>query len=161
MSPYALPILGRLAWIDVILLVWFVLVAISVIFVALDAFTRLPEPGVIRWAWVLTTCYLGPVGAIVPYMQISGAAQDRQKAVSRGLPYVVDLMSLAMGAGLDFPGAGPQGITLAADGRVAFLSLSNEARVVAIELATRRVIGAVPAGDTPDGIAYSRVVVPR
>ncbi len=48
---------------------------------------------------------LGPVGAIVPYMQISGAAQDRQKAVSRGLPYVVDLMSLAMGAGLDFPGA--------------------------------------------------------
>ena len=62
---------------------------------------------------------------------------------------------------LDFPGAGPQGITLAADGRVAFLSLSNEARVVAIELATRRVIGAVPAGDTPDGIAYSRVVVPR
>ncbi len=48
---------------------------------------------------------LGPVGAIVPYMQISGAAQDRQKAVSRGLPYVVDLMSLGMGAGLDFPGA--------------------------------------------------------
>jgi hypothetical protein len=64
MSPYSLPILGRLAWFDVILLVWFVLVAISVIFVARDAFTRLPEPGVIRWAWVLTTFYLGPVGAI-------------------------------------------------------------------------------------------------
>ncbi|CAN5412467.1 type II secretion system F family protein [soil metagenome] len=48
---------------------------------------------------------LGPIGAISPYMQITGAAQDRQKAVSRGLPYVVDLMALAMGAGLDFPGA--------------------------------------------------------
>jgi len=46
-----------------------------------------------------------PVGAVLPYMQISGYAQDRLKAVSRGLPYVIDLMALAMGAGLDFPGA--------------------------------------------------------
>jgi hypothetical protein len=64
MSPYSLPLLGRLAWIDVILLGWFLLVLISVIFVASDAFKRLPEPGVIKWAWVLTTLYLGPVGAI-------------------------------------------------------------------------------------------------
>ena len=63
-SPYSLPLFGRLAWIDVILLGWFALVALSVIFVAQDAFRRLPEPGVIRWAWALTTCYLGPVGAI-------------------------------------------------------------------------------------------------
>ncbi len=46
-----------------------------------------------------------PVGAFLPYMQISGYAQDRLKNVSRGLPYVIDLMALAMGAGLDFPGA--------------------------------------------------------
>ena len=48
---------------------------------------------------------LGPLGAIGPYLQISGAAQDRLKNVARGLPYVVDLMALGMGAGLDFPGA--------------------------------------------------------
>ena len=47
----------------------------------------------------------GPIGAVLPYMQISGYAQDRLKNVSRGLPYVIDLMALAMGAGLDFPGA--------------------------------------------------------
>jgi len=47
----------------------------------------------------------GPVGAIIPYMQISGYAQDRLKSISRGLPYVIDLMALGMGAGLDFPGA--------------------------------------------------------
>jgi tight adherence protein C len=47
----------------------------------------------------------GPVGAILPYMQISGIAQDRQKAIARGLPYCIDLMALGMGAGLDFPGA--------------------------------------------------------
>ena len=63
MSPYMLPLLGRLAWIDVILLCWFVLVLISVSYVAWDAFNNLPEPGVIKWAWVLTTLYLGPFGA--------------------------------------------------------------------------------------------------
>jgi tight adherence protein C len=47
----------------------------------------------------------GPVGAVIPYMQISGYAQDRLKSISRGLPYVIDLMALGMGAGLDFPGA--------------------------------------------------------
>jgi tight adherence protein C len=45
------------------------------------------------------------LGVAGPYMQISGVAQERLKAVSRGLPYVIDLMALAMGAGLDFPGA--------------------------------------------------------
>ena len=45
------------------------------------------------------------MGLALPYMQISGAAQDRLKDISRGLPYAIDLMALAMGAGLDFPGA--------------------------------------------------------
>ncbi len=45
------------------------------------------------------------LGGALPYMQISGVAQERLKNVSRGLPYVIDLMALSMGAGLDFPGA--------------------------------------------------------
>ncbi|MBL9111814.1 MAG: type II secretion system F family protein [Myxococcales bacterium] len=45
------------------------------------------------------------LGGSLPYMQISGEAQERLKSVSRGLPYVIDLMALSMGAGLDFPGA--------------------------------------------------------
>jgi len=45
------------------------------------------------------------LGASLPYMQISGAAQERLKLITRGVPYVVDLMALAMSAGLDFPGA--------------------------------------------------------
>jgi uncharacterized protein DUF4396 len=64
MSPYSIPLLGRLAWIDVILLGWFALVLVSVVYVAWDAFHYLPEPNVIKWAWVLTTLYLGPVAAI-------------------------------------------------------------------------------------------------
>ncbi len=49
--------------------------------------------------------FVGIVGFVVPYMQVSGAAQERLKNISRGLPYAIDLMALAMGAGLDFPGA--------------------------------------------------------
>jgi len=45
------------------------------------------------------------LGAAIPYMQISGVAQERLKDIGRGLPYVIDLMALSMGAGLDFPGA--------------------------------------------------------
>ena len=56
-----------------------------------------------------------PVGAVLPYMQISGYAQDRLKNISRGLPYVIDLMALAMGAGLDFPGAVRQVVEKSSD----------------------------------------------
>ena len=45
------------------------------------------------------------VGAALPYMQVTGASQERLKNIGRGLPYVIDLMALAMSAGLDFPGA--------------------------------------------------------
>jgi len=45
------------------------------------------------------------VGAVLPYLQTSGEAQRRLREISEGLPYVIDLMALAMSAGLDFPGA--------------------------------------------------------
>jgi tight adherence protein C len=48
---------------------------------------------------------LGLLGLFLPYLQVTGAAQERLKDISRGLPYAIDLMALAMGAGLDFPGA--------------------------------------------------------
>jgi tight adherence protein C len=44
-------------------------------------------------------------GAILPFMRISSTATERLKTVSRRLPYAIDLLALAMGAGLDFPGA--------------------------------------------------------
>ncbi|MBL8680370.1 MAG: type II secretion system F family protein [Myxococcales bacterium] len=48
---------------------------------------------------------LGALGVMTPYLQISGAVGDRFKLINRGLPYAIDLASLSMGAGLDFPGA--------------------------------------------------------
>ncbi|MDP3276825.1 MAG: type II secretion system F family protein [Deltaproteobacteria bacterium] len=48
---------------------------------------------------------LGALGLMSVYLQISGMVADRLKQINRGLPYAIDLASLAMGAGLDFPGA--------------------------------------------------------
>jgi tight adherence protein C len=45
------------------------------------------------------------MGALLPYLQITSAATARLKNVNRRLPYGIDLLALAMGAGLDFPGA--------------------------------------------------------
>jgi DNA-binding beta-propeller fold protein YncE len=59
------------------------------------------------------------------------------------------------------PGGGPQGITLTPDGRHAFLSLSKEARVAVIDVAARRIVGYVPAGETPDGVAFTTTVHAR
>jgi tight adherence protein C len=47
----------------------------------------------------------GGFGAVAPSMTLSSTAADRFKDVNRRLPYAIDLLALAMGAGLDFPGA--------------------------------------------------------
>ena len=62
MTDLALPPFGRLAWIDVVLLAWFALTALSVAYVAWDAYRNNPELTVMKWGWVLVTLYLGPVG---------------------------------------------------------------------------------------------------
>jgi hypothetical protein len=62
MSPFSVPLFGRLPWIDVVLLGWFALTFVSVIYVAWDNFAKNnPENVVIKWAWVLTALYTGPV----------------------------------------------------------------------------------------------------
>jgi tight adherence protein C len=47
----------------------------------------------------------GGLGMSIPYLQISGLEQERRRRVQNGLPYVIDLLSLGLSAGLDFPGA--------------------------------------------------------
>jgi len=49
--------------------------------------------------------FFAVIGATFPHTRLTGEIQDRQKAVSRGLPGSIDLAALCMGAGLDFPGA--------------------------------------------------------
>lgn len=55
------------------------------------------------------------LGGMLPYMQISGEAQRRLHEINEGLPYAIDLMALAMSAGLDFPGAVRQVVEKSSD----------------------------------------------
>ena len=69
MTDITLPLLGQLAWIDVVLLGWFALTALSTAYVAYDSFFHAggdgqrgnPEPAVMKWGWVLVSLYMGPV----------------------------------------------------------------------------------------------------
>ncbi len=57
--------LGPLAWVDLILLGWFVLVALSVAYVAWDAWRNNPELTVMKWGWILVTVFLGPIALML------------------------------------------------------------------------------------------------
>ena len=74
---------------------------------------------------------------------------------------VLDRASRKELARLAFPGGGPQGITVTPDGRYVLQSLSRQARVAIVDVATRAVVGHIAAGETPDGIAYTtRITTP-
>src|SRR4029079_10517436 len=54
-------------------------------------------------------------GSLIPYIQVGRALERRARDISRGLPYVVDLLALSMSAGLDFPGAIRQVVVRSSD----------------------------------------------
>jgi hypothetical protein len=47
-----------------VMLVWFILTAFSVVYVAADIY-RTPESPVLKWAFILLTAYTGPIGAFL------------------------------------------------------------------------------------------------
>jgi tight adherence protein C len=44
-------------------------------------------------------------GALLPFVQLDSWAQKRRRRAQLGLPPIIDLLALALSAGLDFPGA--------------------------------------------------------
>ncbi len=62
---------------------------------------------------------------------------------------------------LAMTGEGPQGVSITPDGRHLFVSLSSQARVAVVDVASRSVRGHLAVGETPDGVAYTTFVVPR
>jgi len=71
---------------------------------------------------------------------------------------IVDRAARSELAVIEFPGAGPQGITLDANADYAFLSLSREGRLVVVDLERREVVRSIETGPTPDGVAYTNRV---
>jgi hypothetical protein len=81
-----LPPFGRLAWIDVVLLVWFALTAASVAYVAWDAYRNNPELTVMKWGWVLVTLYPGPDRPVPVRPLLQGALPRHPRGVHHLLP---------------------------------------------------------------------------
>ena len=72
---------------------------------------------------------------------------------------IVDVESRTEKARVSFPDAGPQSVVFSADGKYVFQTLSLEDRVAVIELESGAVIGYLPAGYRPDGVAHTALVV--
>ncbi len=60
---------------------------------------------------------------------------------------------------IDLPGARPQGVTLYSDDRILFVALSGQNRVLVVDIETRKILGDYAVGASPDGIAYSPLLL--
>lgn len=49
----------------ILIIIWFILVGLSVIYVAWDVFTNNPNLKVMKWGWLLVTLYTGPVALVL------------------------------------------------------------------------------------------------
>ncbi|MGB5364911.1 MAG: type II secretion system F family protein [Polyangiales bacterium] len=58
----------------------------------------------LKMSWLLVFGALC-IGAVLPWVRVMGVAQQRARSVGRGLPASVELASMCMSAGLDFPGS--------------------------------------------------------
>ena len=68
----------------------------------------------------------------------------------------VKIPAEAVAATAEFPGSpSPEGVILSRDGRTAFVALQGSSRVAIIDIASATVVGYMPTGAGPDGIAYS------
>jgi tight adherence protein C len=65
----------------------------------------------------LAVLFCTAFGAAFPYIVVSGEGQKRLLKIRHGLPHAIDLMTLSMSAGLDFPAAVRQVIEKASDPR--------------------------------------------
>lgn len=108
MSPYALPIFGPLAWVDVVALTWFTLTIVSVLYIAWDVFTKTPENVVIKWAWVLTSLYMGPV-ALALYV-----LADKEPRPGEHERFIAPMWKQALGSTLHCVAGDATGVIVAA-----------------------------------------------
>jgi hypothetical protein len=108
MTNLYLPFFGQLAWIDLVLLGWFILTAISVIYVAYDAFTNNPEMKIMRFGWVLVTLYLGPIALFLYIMSCQEPAPGTHEE------FVKPLWKQALGSTIHCVAGDATGIVVAA-----------------------------------------------
>ena len=94
--------------IDAALVVWFILTALSVAYVAWDAFTRNPELTVMKYGWVLVTLYAGPVAAALYVLSCQEPGPYQHEV------FIVPLWKQALGSTIHCLAGDATGIILAA-----------------------------------------------
>jgi Domain of unknown function (DUF4396) len=107
MTDLVLPILGPLAWIDVVLLGWFALTALSVGYVTLDI-RKNPDFPVMKWGWLLVTLYMGPVAAALYVLS------DKEPQPGTHEAFIRPLWKQAVGSTIHCVAGDATGIVLAA-----------------------------------------------
>jgi FtsP/CotA-like multicopper oxidase with cupredoxin domain len=94
--------------IDIALVVWFVLAALSTAYVAYDQFAHNPEAGVMKWGFVLITLYMGPLGLLLYVMA------DKEPAPGTHEEFIKPLWKQAVGSTIHCCAGDATGIILAA-----------------------------------------------
>jgi DNA-binding beta-propeller fold protein YncE len=78
----------------------------------------------------------------------------------RGTLRVIDRLSRRELGRVRYGGGEPGGLAITPDGRYAFQTLMQQARVAIVDIARREIVGNLHVGETPDGIAYTPRVFP-
>jgi manganese oxidase len=106
-TDFRLPVLGPLAWIDLVLIGWFGLVAVSTVYVAYDV-RRNPDFPVMKWGWILVSLYMGPV-ALGLYV-----LSDKEPRAGEHERFIRPLWKQAVGSTIHCVAGDATGIILAA-----------------------------------------------
>lgn len=94
--------------IDVFVYVWLIVAVLSAAYVAWDQFRGNPEPGVMKWGFVLVTLYMGPIGALLYVMA------DKEPAPGKHAEFVKPLWKQGVGSTVHCVAGDATGIILAA-----------------------------------------------
>ena len=94
--------------IDYVLAAWFVLAAVSTVYVTVDQFRNNPEATVMKWGFVLITLYMGPIGLLLYVLADKEPRQGEHEA------FVAPLWKQAVGSTIHCCAGDATGIILAA-----------------------------------------------
>ena len=94
--------------VDYFLVAWFLLAALSTIYVAVDQFQNNPEPMVMKWGFILVTLYMGPFGLLLYVMA------DKEPRPGEHETFVAPLWRQGVGSTIHCVAGDATGIILAA-----------------------------------------------
>jgi manganese oxidase len=106
-SPFSIPVLGQLPWNDVFLIGWFIVTALSLIYVIRDT-ARNPEPWVMKLGWALVTLYMGPVALLLYVLS------DKEPRPGEHEQFIKPMWKQAVGSTIHCVAGDATGIILAA-----------------------------------------------